>query len=272
MLLLMLLALPLVAQNFSLNYDQTIVEINSGRYDKALRQLLPVQVMIREKTAGKFPAMDLDIVNQMDTAGAVLGKFALFQVQLQQEQYEEANATGMLIGLGLSRLWAKVPAYQKLDFAKQDLVVATPQLRDQGLKTVGYAAIDAGDWELASKTALELIASVDKKEQRGMPSGASRHSAITVQGLAQLGMNNIAGAEKSLIASMKVPGETALRNAGPNFRLAIELLAKGKIQVVDQFLVLVGSSVWRESSKAAEWRKDLAAGKEVLLPKYNGVN
>lgn len=268
----MLLMLFLFAQNFDSNYRQTLIEINSGRYDKALRQLLPMQVMLREKTAGKFPAMDLDIVNQMETPGAVLGKFALFQVQLQDEQFEEANATGMLVGLGLSRLWARTPAYQKLDFARQDLAAATPLSRDEGLKGVGYAAVDAGEWELARKTAMELLASSDKKELQKLPSGAIRHSALTIQGLAQLGMNDVSGAEKSLIASMKVRGETSMQNAGPNFRLAIELIDKGRIQAVDQFLVLVGNSVWRGASKAAEWRKDLAAGKEIALPKYSGVN
>jgi len=79
--------------------------------------------------------------------------------------------------------------------------------------------------------------------------------------LAQLGEGDVAGAEKSLIDSAKVPGERDMRLDGPNFQLATGLRDAGRNNTVDQFLELLETTNWAQSEKAAGWRKDLAAGK-----------
>jgi hypothetical protein len=275
MVFLFLFAMPLLAQDLDSNFEKMLSELNRNRFDKALVNLFPIQSMLREKTGGKFPELDAgerSRMREMDDAGAVLSTIALLRSQVESKNYEPASVQAMLVGMGLSGLWMRVPAYKKLNFAKEDLEAAPPPLRDAELKKVGYAAIDASEWELAKKTAADLIASTEKKSSSGLDLGALRHSALTIRGLAELGQGNLAAAEKSLVDSMKVKGEMMLRNSGPNFRLAEELLAKGRKQAVDQFLVLVGESVWRDSAKAAEWRKDLAAGKEVDFGRYNGGN
>jgi len=231
--------------------------------------------MLREKTGGKFPELDAgerSRMREMDNTSAVLSTIALLRSQVESKNYEPASVQAMLVGMGLSGLWMRVPAYQKLNFAKEDLAADDPPLRDGALKKLGYAAIDASEWELAKKTAAELLASTEKKPYIGLDPGALRHSALTIRGLAELGQGSLVVAEKTLVDSMKVRGEIMIRNNGPNFRLAKDLLAKGRKQAVDQFLVLVGESVWRDSAKAAEWRKDLAAGKEIDFGRYNGGN
>jgi hypothetical protein len=275
MVFLFLLAMPLLAQDLDSNFDKMLTELNRNRFDKALVNLFPIQSMLREKTGGKFPELDAgerSRMREMDNTSAVLSTIALLRSQVDSKNYETASVQAMLVGMGLSGLWMRVPPYQKLNFAKEDVEAAAPPLKDGELKKLGYAAIDASEWELAKKTAAELIASTDKKPYAGLDPGALRHSALTIRGLAELGQGNVVAAEKSLVESMRVRGEMMIRNSGPNFRLANDLLAKGRKQAVDQFLILVGESVWRDSAKAAEWRKDLAAGKEIDFGRYNGGN
>jgi|GEM_PF-1115623 len=275
MYFLLFLALPLLAQDLDSNFEKMLTEVNRNRFDKALMNLFPIQSMVREKTGGKFPQLDAgerSRMREMDSTGAVLSTIALLRSQVESKNYETASVQAMLVGLGLSSLWARVPAYQKVNYAKEDVEAAPPPLKDAELKKLGYALIDANEWDLANKTASELLTNTEKKTNAGLDPGALRHSALTIRGLAELGQGNVLAAEKTLVDSMKVRGEFMIRNAGPNFRLAKDLLAKGRKQAVDQFLVLVGESVWKDSAKATEWRKDLAAGKEIDFGRWNGGN
>lgn len=269
---LLLLAMPLVAQDYTSNFDKMLFEINRTRYDKALTQLFPLQSAIRENLDGKPMKFDPSLrsrMSQMADTTAVLSTIALLQSQMAAKQYEDAQSHAMLIGMGLSGLWSKLPAYQRLNFAKQDLEEAPAHQKPLELRKLGYAAADAGEWDAAKKAAAELIAIVDKKDFMGPDPGTLKHSALTIRGLAELGLNDVSTAEKTLVESMKVRGESVMRMIGPSFRLANELLTKGRRTAVDQFLVLVGESVWRDSSKAEQWRKELAADKLPDLPRFS---
>lgn len=272
-LLLPFLLLPLLGQDFDSNFEKMITEINRGRFDKAMMQLFPVQSGIRAKTDGKPPQMDPGLMarmREMDNTGAVLSTIALVRSQIEAKNFEDAGLHSMLLGMGLSGLWNKVPAFKKLDYAKQDLEESPPRQRELDLRKLGYAAVDANEWALARKTATEIIQIADGKDYMGPDPGAAKHSALTIRGLAELGMGDLLAAEKSMLDSMKVRTESGMRLMGPNFRLARALLAKGRKQSVDQFLALVAESSWRDSSKVEQWRKDLAAGKEPDLPRYSG--
>jgi hypothetical protein len=271
--LLPLLLLTVYGQEFDSNFEKMITEVNRGRFDKAMQQLFPVQAGIRAQTDGKPPQMDAGLMaraREMDNTGAVLSTLALVRSQITAKNYEEAALHSMLLGMGLSGLWNKVPAYKKLDYAKQDLEESPPHQRELELRKLGYAAVDANEWDLARKTATEIIRIADSKDYMGPDPGAAKHSALTLRGLAELATGDLVSAEKSLLASMKVQTESGMRIMGPNFRLARALLSKGRKQSVDQFLALVAESSWRDSSKAEQWRKDLAAGKEPELPRYSG--
>jgi hypothetical protein len=269
---LLLLAMPLMAQDLTTNFDKMLFEINRTRYDKALTQLFPVQRVILENLSGQRPKFDPSLqsrMNQMADTTAVLSTIALLRSQLDAKQFEEAQSHAMLVGMGLSGLWSKVPPYQRLNFAKQDVEEAAPHQKTLELRKLGYAAVDASEWDTAKKTAAELIAITSRKDFVGPDPGTLKHSALTIRGLAELGLSDVASAEKTLLESMKVQGESVMRLTGPSFRLANELLAKGRRRVVDQFLVLVSESVWRDSSKADEWRKELAADKMPDLPRFS---
>lgn len=269
---LLLMALPLVAQDIDGNFDKMLVEVNRGRFDKAMQQLFPVQTMIREKTNGKFPKMDAGLMarmREMDNTSAVLSTIALVRSQVAAKNFEEASIHSMLLGMGLSGLWTRLPAFQKLNFAKQDLEEAKPAVRELELRKLGYAAVDASEWDTARKAAAELLESTAKKDYAGTDPGTIRHSALTIRGLCELGQGDVVAAEKTLLESMRVRSESMMRMMGPNFRLASALLAKGRKQSVDQFLQLVAVSNWRDSSKAEQWRTELAAGKEPELPRFS---
>lgn len=271
---LLVVALPMMAQDFKSNFETMLVEINRSRYDRALTQLFPVQFALREKLEGKAPKLDAGLqarMRQMADPTAVLSSIAVLQTQIEARQYEDAAAQAMLIGFGLSGLWNEMPAYRRMDFYKADLDEAPAQQREMALRRYGYAAAEASEWEAVRKTAQELIRLSDNKTTRTIDAGAIRHSGLTLRGLAELGSGDTAAAEKTLLESMRVTSGLSIRDNGPSFRLAIALLDKGRRQAVDHFLVLVESSPWKQASKAAEWRKQVVAGEIPDFPRY-GVN
>ncbi|WP_155121502.1 hypothetical protein [Bryobacter aggregatus] len=235
------------AQDFTANFEAMITEVNRSRYDKAALQLFPIQTAIRLELNNRFPKLDAGLqsrIKEMASGTAILSTIALLQTQMATKNYEDANAQALLLGIGLSGLWADVPSYRKLVFAQQDYK-ESPDVNT--LRVLGYAAIDNQEWTLAQKVATDLLANPL----------SSRQSALTIRGLAELGQGNIAAAEKTLIESSKAP----IGGNGPNLRLARALLDLDKLQTVDQFLAGIEQSTAPQSSKATDWRKDLAAGR-----------
>lgn len=261
----LLLPCLLAGQDLAGNFDRMVVEINRNRFDRALQELFPVQSLLRDKTEGKYPPLDAGMRSRMRSMGsptAVLSAVALLRSQIASENFEEANVQALFAGLGLSALWAEMPPYWKLNFAKEDLAAAPPAEQSAAKKKLGYAAIDAKEWALALETAKDLA----RQE------GAIRHSALTIRGLAELGTGNPAAAERTLLESMRNQASLEMRDGGPNFRLAEELLQRGRKEIIDRFLALVAASSWKDSSKAGEWQKDLAAGREIDFGRWNGMN
>ena len=265
MLLLLLLALPMVAQDLDADFAKIVAEINQGRFDRARSQLSSVYMVIRQKTGGKSTPMDANTQSRMretGTVATVLNAIALLKSQMDSKNYADASAQEVLVGYWLGRLWFQVPASQKLNYAKKDIEGAEPWMKEGLMQKLGYGAVDVREWATAKQAATEMIVMSEQKDYRGADPGALKHSALTIRGLAEFGLGDVATAEKTLVESMRVRGEMIMRGSGPSFTLAQLLLKNGRRQAVDEFLVLVGESVWRESSKAADWRKDLAAGKE----------
>ncbi len=274
MLLLLLLALPMMAQDLDADFAKAIEEINQGRFDRAAVKLSPVQSLIYQKNGGKFPTFDARMrsrMNEMGTTAAVLTTIALLKSQMEAKNFEEAGTQMTLVSMGLARLWSQVPANQKLNYAKQDIEGADVWMKEGLTRKLGYAAVDVGEWETAKKAATEMIVMSEQKDYRGSDPGMLKHSALTFRGLAEFGLSVMAAADKTLVVSMRVRGEMVMRSWGPSFRLAQLILKNGRKQAVDEFLVLVGESVWRESSKAADWRKELAAGKVPNFGGWSGV-
>ncbi len=264
-LLLFLLIAPVLAQDFSENFDKMIVEINRTRYDKALTQLFPIQRAIYAKREGKGPTIDSAArlrMQELTTTTAVISTVALLRNRMEAQDYEAAQLQAMLAGYGLSRLWSDVPAHRRLAFAQEDYDAAPPDRREFPLRTLGFAAVEAKDWALTHKVALQLLNMGRDKATRTLDPGALEQIALTLRGLAELGTADKLAAEKTLVESMKVRGEMIIRDSGPNFMLASALLDQGSRAAVDQFLELVEASVWRQASRAADWRKQLAAGQK----------
>lgn len=257
-IVLLLCALGVRAQEFDGNFETMLIEVNHSRFDKALVQLFPVQNEIRNALNGKFPPMDAGLRNrivEMANPSAVLSTIALLRTLVNAKKYEDANAQAFLLGIGLSGLWAQAPAYRKLDYAKQDYA-DTPNANT--LRLLGYAAVDAREWAAARKAYTDLIATPKAPYQ----------SALTIRGLVELGQGNLLAAEKTLIESAKFPAGPT----GPNLRLVRSLLDLDKRGVVDQFLAALEKSTWAQSSKATDWRKELAAGRRPDFGFLNPTN
>ena len=104
------------------------------------------------------------------------------------------------------------------------------------ISRLGYAAADALEWETARTLAAEMIASSQDRTNRDIDPSTHRHTAYTILGLAQLGQGDVAGAEKSLIDSAKVPGGATCAWMAQTSKLATELLDAGRNYRVDQLL------------------------------------
>jgi hypothetical protein len=252
----------LAGQSFDGNFDRMVLEINRYRFDRALEELLPVQAHLREKSGGKLPDMDAGLVSRMREMGsppAVLSAVALLRRHLEREEFAEAHFQAVLAGLGLSALWSEMPAFRRLDFLREDLRAAHGASALALRKKVGYVAVEAREWDLALQLAKDLEAE-------------AKHTSWTIRGLVALARGDEGAAERALLESMKGVTGLAMRDGGPNFLLASQLLQIGKKQVVGEFLKLVEGSVWRNSQRAAEWRTQLEAGQEVDFGRWNGVN
>ena len=274
MLLLLLLALPMMAQDFEADFAKIVTEINQGRFDKSALSLAPVENVLNQKNGGKFPPLDAEMqsrLREMGNTAAVLNAIVLLKSHLEAKTFADADVQLTLVRRGLGRLWFQVPANQKLNYAKQDVEGAEPWMKEGLVRKLGYAAVDMGEWETAKKAATEMIVMSEQKDYRGSDPGMLKHSALTIRGLVEFGLSDMAAADKTLVESMRVRGEMVMRSSGPSFRLAQLMLKNGRKQAVDEFLVLVGESVWRESSKAADWRKELAAGKVPNFGGWSGV-
>lgn len=265
-----LLALvPVMGQEFEPKFDRMITEINRGRFDKALNETFPIQTEIR-KRATVAPALDAGLrqrMNEMNNTTAVISAIALLRRQVAEEKWDDAQISSFFVGMGLSRLWSDLPAHQRLNFAQEDLKEGKPGSREMDLRRVGFTAVEAEDWDAAKSSVAALLALVDQRG--GTDPGMLYQATLTLRGLLELHNGDVPAAERSLVDSMKVPGEIGMRTLGPNFKLAIALLERNRRQPVDQFLALVQGSTWREASRAADWRKQLAAGEPVLMPRHN---
>lgn len=274
-LVMAMLVMPAAGQELDDNFEKMLTEVNRGRFDRALTNLFPVQGMLYQQLNGKYPKMDAgqqSRMGQMRDTTAVLSTIAILRANIESKKYEEAMVDAVLVGLGLTGLWMELPPYQKLNYAKQDLAEATPRERNPLLKRQGWAAYEAGEYALARETARELIQYSGRQDLPEAEAASLLHAGITIRGLAELGSGNVAAAEKSMIESMTAKGGGVARVASPNTILARLLLDQGRKASVDAYLKLLEESVSKDSSKAAEWRKALAEGKDVDLPRVPAVN
>ena len=176
MLLLLLLALPMMAQDLDADFAKAIEEINQGRFDRAAVKLSPVQSLIYQKNGGKFPTFDVRMqsrMQEMGTTAAVLTTIALLKSQMEAKNFEEAGTQMTLVSMGLARLWSQVPANQKLNYAKQEIEGADVWMKEGLTRKLGYAAVDVGEWETAKKADRKSTRLNSSHERRSrMPSSA----------------------------------------------------------------------------------------------------
>jgi hypothetical protein len=255
--LMALTSLPAPAQDF----DRLLRELNRGRYDRALEELFPAQRLIRDKTAGKVAQLDagqMAQMREMRNPAAITSTVALLRLQMEREDFESALVSAMMAGLGLAGLWTEVPAYRKLDYAREDLAEAPAGRRAFHERQMGFAAVEAKEYGLAAAMAKDLLAKAD--------SAYARHSALTLKGLAELGGGQVETAEAVLLDSLRGIGDLLLRDLGPDFRLARALVERGRTAAVGEFLKLAEKTVWKQAARAAALRRQIETGEPPDWP------
>ena len=134
------------------------------------------------------------------------------------------------------------------------------------LDEVTKAAAHAGAFDKASEYAKELLSEAAKNADD--PNyGNAIHDGNTVLGRVALRQGDISKASMLLLEAGRTPGSIQLNSFGPDMTLALELLEKGKRDVVLQYFVLC-RRFWASGSQQLDaWSKTVREGG---IPKFEG--
>ena len=134
------------------------------------------------------------------------------------------------------------------------------------LDEVTKAAAHAGAFDKASEYAKELLSEAAKNADD--PNyGNAIHDGNTVLGRVALRQGDISKASMLLLEAGRTPGSIQLNSFGPDMTLALELLEKGKRDVVLQYFVLC-RRFWASGSQQLDaWSKTVREGG---IPKFGG--
>jgi len=117
------------------------------------------------------------------------------------------------------------------------------------------AAWRAGDLPKAKRYATEMLATAHAGD------GNAIHDGHQILGLVALREGRIEDASGHLLASGRTPGSPQLGSFGPDMTLASELLAKGRREVVIEYLDLC-EKFWKMSEgRIAEWKTAIRSGR-----------
>ena len=137
---------------------------------------------------------------------------------------------------------------------KRRAAARTDDERWPALKELAFFLVDKGKLKEARTCAEELIALAPKyKDNKDY--GDALHIAHITLGRIALHGNDSLEAGKQLLAAARVPVSPRLASLGPNMILAQELLEKGVVPVVEEYLTLCGA-FWK-SDKLAQWRQSM---------------
>lgn len=141
--------------------------------------------------------------------------------------------------------------------------------RAASLPDITMAALEAGEFAKAAALAEEMLA-------RGMGPVAPwnwsagnlvHHGHLTLGRLA-LKAGDVDAAEEHLRLAGSVHGSPQLDSFGPDFRLANELLARGRTEVVLEYLDLCGR-FWTLGHDALDrWMAEIRAGRRPVLREF----
>ncbi len=152
----------------------------------------------------------------------------------------------------------------------------------EDLRVKAKAASDAGDAELATRYASELLAK--NTDASSWNYGNVVYEANQILGLAALKKGDIASAKRYLIAAGKTRGSPQLDSFGPEMTLAQGLLAKGEKDTVLEFLDLVAifwarpkpghpeefAELLRQHAATIEgWKAEIRAGRQPTLDRFS---
>ena len=107
----------------------------------------------------------------------------------------------------------------------------------ENLSQKAKAAIDAGDADLATRYASELL--TKNTDKTSWNYGNVVYQANEILGRAALKHGDLAAAKRYLLAAGNTPGSPQLNSFGPEMTLAQQLLEKGERETVLEFLDLV---------------------------------
>ncbi len=152
----------------------------------------------------------------------------------------------------------------------------------ESLEAKAKAASDAGDADLATRYASELLAK--NTDVSSWNYGNVVYEANQILGLAALRKGDIAAAKRYLIAAGKTRGSPQLDSFGPEMTLAQRLLEKGEKETVLEFLDLVAkfwgtpkpglaekfAKLSRQHTATIEgWKAEIRSGGQPSLDRFS---
>lgn len=148
---------------------------------------------------------------------------------------------------------------------------------------IAFAAFGAGKLEMAEQLAEEML--LNNVDTLSFNYGNTIHNANTILGRVALKKDNLTRAKECLIKSLESPVSPQLKSFGPSYILAKELLVKGEMEIVLDYLDLV-ANFWanpehinssdtrmmagnqRKIELLKKWKEEIKSGKIPNDPRW----
>lgn len=127
-------------------------------------------------------------------------------------------------------------------------------------------AFETGDYEKAEKYAVSSLA-MSEGYEGNWNYGNTIHNSNVVLGRISLAQGDVEGAKRYLVEASKSEGSPQLDTFGPDLKLANELLQKGEIGVVVQYLGSVSRFWEMDNGCVKAWLSEIENGETPKLCK-----
>lgn len=135
-----------------------------------------------------------------------------------------------------------------------------------GAEGVAEQLFKAGDMERAEARSRELLALADFHAE-DWNYGNAVHKSHALLGRIALRAGDVDGAKKELLLAGQTPGSPQLNSFGPDFDLAEELLDRGEVSSVQEYLKLCGK-FWKNPC-VDYWLSELEAGRRPKMNRFD---
>lgn len=159
------------------------------------------------------------------------------------KQLENKNEQQILYENALKYLTESLKIFENIKFTDSNDSIKRVYNYYLGIlkEDIAFAALEAGELDLAKRTAKELL--IENSDKLSFNYGNKIHDANTILGRVSLRKSDLQQAKVYLIKSIEVPASPQLSTFGPSYILAKELLELGEKEIVLSYLDMV-FNIW----------------------------